>query len=360
MQRQESARSIVTPRTYSSSQTSGSINHTGSLFGKVPVLRFFAVVLAVFIAATAVQAAAPTQFADLSVTLTDSPDPVRQGDPLTYHLTVTNHGPGTARNARVVFSLDYRKLLSPLDAACRVVEYNIECAISELATGASTSYQWTVSAQGVRQASVMSGVSSDADTYGYNNARGQVTRVLYRVRTPEERIQLPPKPKLGERSCFITHYPDGTKKGENLNPALTPMEIGGVQIVALPQGFQDLMPGNSPHHIGVLLTAIDRPNFPDWIKLKRAVFTQAEVAGITQGETQLELLLGENQEDCGNVLRSYFFQPYGIEKNEKLLCTDPQQVRFISSFPIAMHLMFEDSRGHSFEIVDEFCSATAM
>ncbi|WP_018079627.1 CARDB domain-containing protein [Thiobacillus denitrificans] len=325
------------------------------------MLRFFAVILAVFIASAAVQAAAPNETADLSVTLTDSPDPVRQGEPLTYRLTVSNHGPGTARNARVVLSPVYGKLLSPLDVACRVVDINIECALSELAPGASTSYQWTVPAQGVRQTSVMSGVSSDADSNDYNNARGQVTRVLYRVRTPEERIQLPPKPKLGERSCFITHYPDGTNKGENLKPALTPMEIGGVQIVALPQGFQDLMPGSAgPLYLGVLLTAIDQPNFPDWIKLKRAVFTQAEVQGITQGETQLELLLGENQEDCGNVLRAYFFQPHGVERNEKLLCANSEQVRLHSSRPTAMHLWIEDNQGEIHEIKDVFCPATAM
>lgn len=312
------------------------------------MFRYFAIVLAAFtIAVTAAQAVVANETADLSVTLTDSPDPVRQGEPLTYHLTVTNHGPGTARNARVVFSLNYEQLLSPLDAACRVVEYNIECAISELTSGASTSYQWTVSAQGVRQISVMSGVSSDTDTYDYNNARGQVTRVLYRIPTPEERAALTSLPKPGGQSCYRSIEVDGMTKEARLQPALTPMEINGVWVVALPQGFQDLMPGsNSPHHISVLLTAIDQPSFPDWIKLKRAVFTQ--------GEVQQELLLGQDQEACRTV------RPYGIEKNEKLLCADPQQVSFASSRSIAMHLMFEDKQGHPYEIVDEFCPFTAI
>lgn len=319
------------------------------------MFRFFAVILAVFISATAVQAAAPTQFADLSVTLTDSPDPVRQGEPLTYHLTVTNHGPGTARNARIVFSPVHGKLLSPLDAACRVVEYNIECAVSELAPGASTRYQWTVPAQGVRQAWVMSGVSSDADSYDYNNARGQGTRILYRIPTPEARAKPVSAPKSGGQSCYLNIEVDGMTKEGRLQPALTPVEMNGVWVVALPEGFQDLMPGsNSSHHIGVLLTAIDQPTFPDLIKLKRAVFTQGEIAGLTEGEVQKELLLGQDQDACRPV------RPYGIEKNEKLLCADPQQVRFISTFSIVMHLVFEDSQGHSFEIVDEFCSATAM
>ncbi|MCL5060915.1 MAG: hypothetical protein M1449_10810 [Candidatus Thermoplasmatota archaeon] len=157
------------------------------------------------------------------------------------------------------------------------------------------------------------------------------------------------------RSCYRSIEVEGMTNEVRLQPALTPVEMNGVWVVALPQGFQDLMPGsNSPHHISVLLTAIDQPAFPDWIKLKRAVFTQGEIADLTEGEVQQELLLGQDQEACRPV------RPYGIEKNEKLLCADPQQVRFISSFPIAMHLMFEDSQGHSFEIVDEFCSATAM
>lgn len=319
------------------------------------MIRLVVSAFSCFIAVTVVQAATPTQLADLSVTLADSPDPVRQGDPLTYHLTVTNHGPGTARDARVVFSPVYGKFLSPLDAACRVVNINIECALSELAPGASTSYQWTVPAQGVRQASVMSGVSSDADSNDYNNARGQVTRVLYRIPTPDERAKSASTPKPGGQRCYRSIEVDGMTKEVRLQPALTPVEMNGVWVVALPQGFQDLMPGsNGPHHIGVLLTAIDQPAFPDWIKLKRAVFTQGKIADLTEGEVQQELLLGQDQDACGSV------RPYGIEKNEKLLCADPQQVRFISSFSIAMHLIFEDSQGHSFEIVDEFCSATAM
>lgn len=296
---------------------------------------------------TVVQAATPPQSADLSVTLVASPDPVRQGDPLTYHLTVKNHGPGTARNARVIFFPVYGKFPSPLDVACRVANMNIECAVSELAPGASNSYQWTVSAQGVREISAMSGVSSDADYNDYNNARGQVTRILYRIPTPEERTALTSQPKPGGQSCSRSRAVDMAEK-VRLQPTLTPVEINGVWVVALPDGFQDLMPGSiSPHYIRVLLTAIDQPEFPDWIKLKRAVFTQ--------GEAQQELFLDrKDHEACGPAL------PYRMQKNEKLLCADPQQIRFNSSLSIAMHLMFEDNQGYPYEIVDEFCSSTPM
>lgn len=149
-----------------------------------------------------VHAATLEQMADLSVTLTDFPDPVRQGEPLTYRLTVTNHGPGTAHNAKVVFYPVDGELLSPLDTACHVVNFNIECALSELAPGASTSYQWIVAAHGVRQTSVMSGVFSEVDSNDYNNARGQVTRILYRIPPPEERVGKAFTPKPGGESCY--------------------------------------------------------------------------------------------------------------------------------------------------------------
>lgn len=326
------------------------------------MFRYIAIVLAAFtIAVTAAQAAVPNETADLSVTLTDSPDPVRQGEPLTYHLTVTNHGPGTARNARALLipDRDSGKLLSPLDTACQVVGSSFECALPELAPSASTSYQWSVSAQGVRQVSVMSHVLSDTDGNDYNDARGQVTRILYRIPTPDERARSPLKSSLDGRSCFISYFPDGTKKGEYLKPELIPMEAGGVYVVALPQGFQDKMTGTSPLHLGVLLTAIDQPGFPDWLLLKRAIFTQKEISGLSQGEIEHELLLTEDQEHCGNVLPSYFFGRYPIEKNEKLYCADPKQVRLFSGFPVAMHLWFEDRQGKTYEIEDEFCPFTA-
>lgn len=303
------------------------------------------IVLAFACFAITVYAVTPEQMADLSVTLTDSPDPVRQGDPLTYHLTVTNHGSDTARNARVVFFPVYGKFLSPLDAACRVVDINIECALSELAPGASTSYQWTVSAQGVRQTSVMSGISSDADSNDYNNARGQVTRVLYRIPKPEERVGKASTSKPGGQSCYRHIEVDGKTTEQRIQPMLTPMEINGIWVVGLPLGFQDQMSGTGPLHLGVLFTAIDQPGFPDWIKLKRAFFTQ--------GEAQQELLLGQGQEACRPI------RPHSIEMSEKLLCADPQQLRFNASHSIVMHLLLEDGQGRIYEIEDEFCAWVA-
>ena len=42
---------------------------------------------------------------DLEIVKTDLPDPVNAGDPLTYTLTVLNHGPQPARGIRIVDTL---------------------------------------------------------------------------------------------------------------------------------------------------------------------------------------------------------------------------------------------------------------
>jgi uncharacterized repeat protein (TIGR01451 family) len=54
---------------------------------------------------TTVTGAAPGE-ADLSVTKTDSPDPVTAGDPLTYNLTVTNTGPDAAEEVSLSDQMD--------------------------------------------------------------------------------------------------------------------------------------------------------------------------------------------------------------------------------------------------------------
>ena len=57
--------------------------------------------LAAIIGAAPSAGAAPQTSANLSVTLVDSPDPVAQGGEVTYTITVSNSGPGTASNASV-------------------------------------------------------------------------------------------------------------------------------------------------------------------------------------------------------------------------------------------------------------------
>lgn len=312
------------------------------------MIRFVVSVFTCLIAITVVQAATPTQKADLSVTLIDSPDPVRQGEPLTYRITVSNHGPDVARNVKAYLTVPGNMPVLSMPSSCRSTPGTLECTLEKLAPGASASFHLTLRTDGsVRQAEATANIRFEGnDTNGTNNARGQVTRILYRIPKPEERVGTTSIPKSGDRRCNEIDYTRAEYR-YRVNPALTPVEINGVWVVALPKGFQNQMPGSGgPIHIGVLFTAIDQPGFPDWIKLKRAVFTQ--------GEAQHELLLDWDQEACRPI------RPYNIEKNEKLLCADPQQVKFNASRSIEMHLLLEDGQGRIYEIVDEFCAGVAM
>jgi uncharacterized repeat protein (TIGR01451 family) len=79
--------------------------------------------------------------ADLSVTKTDSPDPVNAGQNLTYHVTVTNNGPdravGVTLNDPLPAGVSFVSV-TPGSPTCSGTT-TISCALGELASGASTS-----------------------------------------------------------------------------------------------------------------------------------------------------------------------------------------------------------------------------
>lgn len=286
----------------------------------------------------------------MSVTLIDSPDPVHQGEPLTYHITVTNHGSNVARNVTVNLSTALQSMpILSMPSSCRATRGTLECTLKKMAPKASASFLLTLRADDVAR-KVEAGVTlrfDGSDTSPYIRAQAQVTRILYRVPKPEERRMAVAPPNLGGRRCTYFLESNGMPGEQPPQPMLTPFEIDGVWVVALPLGFQNQMPVSiGPVHLGVLFTAIDQPGFPDWITLKRAVFTQ--------GDAKHELLLGQDQKACRP------FREWGLEQNEKLLCADPQQVRLDASVSAVMHLLFEDGQGQTFDMVDEFCPSVGM
>ena len=80
--------------------------------------------------------------ADLSITKTDSPDPVIAGNELYYTLTVHNGGPDTASAITVKDTLpaqvDY---VTSTNSTCSAVGQVVTCAVPDLASGASYSFQ---------------------------------------------------------------------------------------------------------------------------------------------------------------------------------------------------------------------------
>jgi uncharacterized repeat protein (TIGR01451 family) len=83
----------------------------------------------------------PTTSADLSITKTDSPDPVNAGAPLTYTLTVNNSGPDSAINLTVTDTLPAGETFVSASGSgwvCTQSGGTVTCTDPTLASGATT------------------------------------------------------------------------------------------------------------------------------------------------------------------------------------------------------------------------------
>ncbi len=79
---------------------------------------------------------------DLSLTKTDTPDPVAAGGTLTYTLTVTNHGPVEARDVTVTDPLPPGVDFIPPATGCSYTssDQTVRCSLSILANGARATF----------------------------------------------------------------------------------------------------------------------------------------------------------------------------------------------------------------------------
>ena len=119
--------------------------------------------------------------ADLSLTKSDSPDPVASGQPLTYTLGIQNSGPSSAADVTVTDTLPggvtYNSA-NPSQGTCSQASGTVTCNLGSLANGASASVEIVVtpSAGGsiTNQASVS---ATTADPALVNNAASAVTTV---------------------------------------------------------------------------------------------------------------------------------------------------------------------------------------
>ncbi len=125
----------------------------------------------------------PSGSADLSVDLSDSPDPASVRGQVTYTVTVTNSGPNAASGVSVLTKLSGTKYLSASGATCAVVKGKnggLRCDVGALASGASTTFTITTAA-GTKPATATatSTVSSTTtDPVATNNSDTETTTIV--------------------------------------------------------------------------------------------------------------------------------------------------------------------------------------
>ena len=173
---------------------------------------------------------APANNADLSLTKTDSPDPVVAGQLLTYTLTVTNNGPSTAIGSQVVDNLPSGTTFdsaTPSQGSCAQGSGTVNCSLGTLASGSNATVQIAVRPQNTgtitNTASVSSGVN---DPTSSNNSASASTTV-----NPS-----------ADLSITKTDSPDPVPAGQQLTYTLTahnagPSSATGVQVT-------DTLPAN--------------------------------------------------------------------------------------------------------------------
>ena len=119
--------------------------------------------------------------ADLSVSMTDSPDPVNVGQQLTYTLAVTNGGPSAASAVTLTDTLPAGvKFVSATadQGSCTYSEATVTCALGGLAAGATTRARIVVKptrAGTITNSAVVSGAEGDPNSV--DNTAGATTKV---------------------------------------------------------------------------------------------------------------------------------------------------------------------------------------
>ena len=103
--------------------------------------------------------------ADLSLSKTDSPDPLSAGDLLTYTLTVHNAGPQSATGVSLTDTLPADVTFvsaTPSQGSCSQASGTVDCALGTLANGASASVEIQIRPQEGGTITNQASVSSDA------------------------------------------------------------------------------------------------------------------------------------------------------------------------------------------------------
>ncbi|MDP9343279.1 MAG: hypothetical protein M3Q23_14545 [Actinomycetota bacterium] len=153
--------------------------------------------------------------ADLSVTLTDAPDPVKVGSDVTYTLSVSNAGPDTATGVSLTDTLDPTTTFvsaSPDQGTCQESSGSITCDLGSLDADAATQVQIEVATTQPGIVTATAEVHGDqADPDSSNDVASQDTTV---------------GPLEADLSVQLTDDPDPVKVGSDVTYTLTVSNAG--------------------------------------------------------------------------------------------------------------------------------------
>ena len=146
--------------------------------------------------------------ADVSVTKTDSPDPVLVGKPVTYTLTVTNRGPSRATDVILTDTLPAEASLERVEASqgsCSSEVGTVTCSLGALDSGAGATVNiilipTTTEGSGIIITNTAQVTADEADPDLTNNSASQPTRVT----------------NFADVGVVLTDPPNGVVVGGNL------------------------------------------------------------------------------------------------------------------------------------------------
>jgi VCBS repeat-containing protein len=146
------------------------------------------ILLALFLASGYVAAAQPVDTADLTVSGTDSPDPVNAGDNIIYSITATNLGPDAAKNVSFTIALG-SGLTFVSGTNCAAAAGTVTCTIGNMSVG-SVARDVTVSVDAAASGSISSALAIASshphadDPNPGNNSSSISTNVIAAPNTP--------------------------------------------------------------------------------------------------------------------------------------------------------------------------------
>lgn len=153
---------------------------------------------------------------DLSVSVTDTPDPVLPGGTLTYQATVTNNGPSdmtTAGEVSIVIPASPNATFSDATPGCTNNAGTVTCAVSPLALGANTSVTVTMSV-GSSVTSSLSGSATVSSTDTDPTVSNDTVNVTTGIKTADLSLAISNSPQPVVAGDLVTY----TITIDNLGP----------------------------------------------------------------------------------------------------------------------------------------------